>query len=283
MTETAVNLGLWSSGLLMGLVGGPHCLAMCGAACSAVASRCGAERPARALLAWQLGRAIAYSAAGAAVASSVGMLAQWGNELAWLRPWWLMLHVAAFALGLWMLWQGRAPAWLAAPLTAPAAAGATDGQTPASSVIRLPAGALLRSASASGPIAVPSATEFSRPAAPARRPSGLRAGLVGLGWVVLPCGLLHAALLTAALGSNAFDGAMVMASFAFGSGLSLWLGPSLWIKLTRWLPRSADAAGRDISRFGPAQATRLAGGLLAMGALWALWHTALVPLVDAFC
>ncbi|WP_418320948.1 sulfite exporter TauE/SafE family protein [Piscinibacter sakaiensis] len=279
MIDTAINLGLSSSALLMGLVGGPHCLAMCGAACSAVAGRCGGRRPRRALLAWQLGRAVAYSAAGAAVASSVGLLAQWGSELAWLRPWWLMLHVAALALGLWMSWQGRAPAWLAAPLTAPAAdvtPQRADGRSLASAVISLPAGAALRGRGGSASLA----SALPEAASPA-----WRAGLVGLGWVALPCGLLHAALLTAALGSSALDGAMVMASFAVGSGLSLWVGPSLWLVLTRWLPsRGAErVAGANAERFGPKQATRLAGGLLTIGAMWALWHGALHPLVDAFC
>lgn len=282
MADLLVGLGLWSSGLLMGLVGGPHCVAMCGAACSAIASRCGGQQPGRALMAWQLGRAVAYSAAGAAVASSVGLLAQWGSELAWLRPWWSMLHVAALAVGLWMMWHGRAPAWLAAPLTAPQRTGTRQDvaeQPLAWAVAGMPAAASLRRSSRLG-AADPAPSQPLPLALPAGR-SGWRAGLLGLGWIALPCGLLQAALLTAALGSSALDGAMVMASFALGSGLSLWFGPRLWIGLARWLPR--NGAGRDMRRYGPQQATRLAGGMLAIAALWGLWHVALGPLVDAWC
>ncbi len=274
---------LWASALLMGLVGGPHCLAMCGGACSALASRCGGARPQRALMAWQIGRLLAYSAAGAVAASSVALLGEWGRELAWLRPWWLMLHLGALALGAWMLWHGRAPAWLsgAQRLTWPAPGPAVfesgltwavvDGPRPAT-----PDASIGKLGRAAPRQAVDADVGTGH---------GWQAVSAGLAWIVLPCGLLHAALLTAALGSTAADGAIAMALFAIGSGASLWLGPSVWIALTRRLP--ASSAGRFswqfLQGFGPVQATRLAGLLLAAGSGWAVWHAVLGPAIDAFC
>ncbi|NWG73003.1 MAG: sulfite exporter TauE/SafE family protein, partial [Rubrivivax sp.] len=46
-----MDAALAFSALLMGLAGSPHCVAMCGAACTGIAGRCGGDRPQRALLA----------------------------------------------------------------------------------------------------------------------------------------------------------------------------------------------------------------------------------------
>jgi len=56
--------------LLMGLAGGPHCVAMCGAACAGLGQVAGAQR-AQALSAFQLGRLVGYSLLGALAAISV--------------------------------------------------------------------------------------------------------------------------------------------------------------------------------------------------------------------
>ncbi|MEO8279510.1 MAG: sulfite exporter TauE/SafE family protein [Ideonella sp.] len=278
-----MNSTLWLSALLMGLVGGPHCLAMCGGACAALAGRCGGQRPRRALLAWQFGRLLAYSAAGAAAASSVALLGDWGRQLAWLRPWWLMLHLGALALGAWMLWQGRAPAWLGGTPELAQAAGRSQKR----SAVLQPA---LAWAMVDGPrpAAAGAGSEpgNSRSASARRRDDHwMQAAAAGLAWVALPCGLLHAALLTAALGSTAVDGAVAMALFAIGSGVSLWLGPSLWIALTRYLPGhlSSHRGWRRLQAFGPVQATRVAGALLAAASGWAVWQAVLGPAIDAFC
>ncbi len=275
---------LWASALLMGLIGGPHCLAMCGGACAALTSRCGGSRPQQALLAWQIGRLVAYSAAGAVVASSVTLLGEWGRELAWLRPWWLMLHLAALALGMWMAWQGRAPSWLSGPQQIAPAQQGIQPRPPALqpalvwAVINAPR---YTTGHVSGGSGAPIPVSAGHP----RRSSWWQAAAAGLAWIALPCGLLHAALLTAALGSTAADGAVAMALFAIGSGVSLWLGPSLWISLTQRLPSrpTARRAWRILQGFGPVQATRLAGALLAAGSGWAVWHQVLGPAIDAFC
>nr|WP_256445015.1 sulfite exporter TauE/SafE family protein [Shinella sp. XGS7] len=98
---------LVTSALLMGLAGAPHCTAMCGAACAGL-SRGGAGP------AWSfhLARVLSYALGGALAAASVGWAAQLGQASALLRPLWVMLHMAALGLGLFLLWRGRQPAWL---------------------------------------------------------------------------------------------------------------------------------------------------------------------------
>jgi sulfite exporter TauE/SafE len=98
-----------SAGLL-GLAGAPHCTAMCGAPCAAAVGRSGTS----AAVGFQVARAAGYALGGAVVASSVGALAALAQWTPVLRPLWTLLHVGALALGLWLLWQGRQPAWMAA-------------------------------------------------------------------------------------------------------------------------------------------------------------------------
>ena len=184
----ALDAALASSALLMGLAGTPHCLAMCGAACTGL----GGGRP-QAMLGFQLGRALSYATGGALAAAAVGWAAQLGQSTALLRPLWLMLHMAALGLGLFLLWRGRQPAWLAQlgrrvePVASVSLAGLRAGQ-----------GAVVG-----------------------------RATLGGLAWLAWPCGLLQSALVLAALASGPLQGAGVMAAFAAGSGTGLLLGPLL--------------------------------------------------------
>lgn len=97
--------------LFMGVVGGPHCVAMCGAACAGIA-KAGAPRTTRALLAFQASRLGGYAALGGVAAGSVEALAWLGAQTAVLRPVWTMFHVAALLLGAVLLWQARQPAWI---------------------------------------------------------------------------------------------------------------------------------------------------------------------------
>jgi sulfite exporter TauE/SafE len=99
-------LSLVATAFLMGLAGGPHCVAMCGAATAGIG--CTRQR----LLRFQIGRIAGYAVAGALVASSVGVLGWAASHLTVLKPFWAMLHVALVALGLSLLWLGRQPAWL---------------------------------------------------------------------------------------------------------------------------------------------------------------------------
>lgn len=217
-----MNQALLFSALLMGLAGTPHCLAMCGAACAAASGGRGG------LLPLHLGRLLAYAAAGALAAASVGSLAALGQAVAALRPIWTLVHVAAMGLGLYLLWRGMQPAWMERLGTArgPTLVAHRGGQWQA---VRLPA---------------------------------RRLG-VGLAWVAWPCGLLQSALLVAALANNAWQGALVMATFAAASAAGLVLGPALWWRL---------AGGPGQRWITPSLAVRLAGASLALASAWALGH-----------
>lgn len=97
--------------LLMGLAGGPHCVAMCGAACAGLGQTAG-ERRLQALTAFQLGRLTGYSLLGALAAVSVQGLGWLTTQSASLRPLWTGLHLTAMALGLLLILQARQPVWL---------------------------------------------------------------------------------------------------------------------------------------------------------------------------
>ncbi|MEY5029554.1 MAG: hypothetical protein RLZ63_1869 [Pseudomonadota bacterium] len=97
--------------LVMGLAGGPHCIAMCGAACAGLGQAAG-QRRAQAMWAFQLGRVLGYSTLGALAAATVQGLGWLTTQSAALRPVWTMLHVAALLMGLLLLVQARQPLWL---------------------------------------------------------------------------------------------------------------------------------------------------------------------------
>lgn len=97
--------------LLMGLAGGPHCVAMCGAACAGLGQAAG-ERRVQALTAFQLGRLVGYSLLGALAAFSVQGLGWLTTQSAAIRPLWTLLHLAAMALGVVLMLQARQPVWL---------------------------------------------------------------------------------------------------------------------------------------------------------------------------
>ncbi len=97
--------------LFMGLVGGPHCVAMCGAACAGI-GRAAGERSTQALWSFQLSRVLGYALLGAFAAGSVQGLAVLGTSTVAIRPVWSMFHVAVLLLGLMLLWRARQPAWI---------------------------------------------------------------------------------------------------------------------------------------------------------------------------
>ena len=202
--------------LIMGLAGGPHCVAMCGAACAGIGHVAGSQQN-RALIYFQIGRWLGYSLMGGLVALSVQALGWLTVESAALRPVWSMLQVAAVVLGLLLIWQAKQPVWLD-----------QSAQNLWAKVRKLNSNL--------GKVA----------------PLG-----VGVLWALMPCGLLYSALMVAALTGNAWNGALTMASFALGSGLSLGLAPWLLLKLK--------------SLGDGAWGIRLAGLALAATSAWALW------------
>jgi len=95
----------------MGLVGGPHCVAMCGAACAGLGQAAG-PRKNQTILLFQGGRIMGYAALGALAAASMQGLGWLTVQSAALRPLWSLLHVAALVLGLLLLLKAQQPAWL---------------------------------------------------------------------------------------------------------------------------------------------------------------------------
>ncbi len=202
--------------LLMGLAGGPHCIAMCGAACAGI-GQTAAPRGAQAIGLFQLGRVAGYAMLGALAAASMQGLGWLTVQSTALRPVWTMVHVAAIVLGLTLLVLARQPVWL------------DQGARRVWARVR-------------------SATGRMGWAAPA--------GL-GVAWALLPCGLLYSAVLVAALAGSPLGGAAVMGLFALGSGVALWVGP--------WLLLRLGTNGRG------AWGMRLAGLALAATSAWGLW------------
>jgi sulfite exporter TauE/SafE len=212
-----MTLTLAGTALLMGLVGGPHCVAMCGAACGGVIRGVGAK-PAAGMWTFQGGRLVGYSLAGGAAGLAVQGFAWLASHTAALQPVWTLFHLAVLLWGLVLLAQARQPAWVES-------AGRTV---------------------------------WARVRPMAQR----RGGLVATGalWAFMPCGLLYSALLVASLSGGPLEGALSMALFAIGSGISLGLAPSA----LRRLQSLGNSLRKDWG-------TRIAGGLLALTAAWALW------------
>ena len=188
-----MQITLAATALLMGLAGGPHCVAMCGAACAGI-GRSGQGRNTRSMWAFQVGRLAGYSMMGALAAASMEGLGWLTVHSAVLRPVWSLFHVAAALLGLMLLWRARQPVWL---------------ENSARAVWTRVRGTV------SGAGGMP----------------GAGALLLGVAWSLLPCGLLYSALLVAALTASAVEGGAVMALFALGSSVSLMAGPWLWLRL----------------------------------------------------
>lgn len=217
--------------LLMGLAGGPHCALMCGAACAGV-GRAGAPHGARALAQFHAGRACGYAAMGALASWSLQGLGWLGGLSAALRPAWTFVHLAAMALGLVLLLQARQPAWL-------------EGQ-----------GRRL--------------WQRVRAALPPFAPRRGGSFVLGCAWALMPCGLLQAALLTAALTGEVGGGAAAMLAFAAGSSLSLWVVPWLWLRLPALAGAARGAPGGRADALS-AWGTRLAGLVLLASSGWSLW------------
>jgi uncharacterized protein len=217
--------------LLMGLAGGPHCLAMCGAACAGVGRA--AEKTVamprqqrgvatRAILVFHVGRMAGYSALGALAASTVQGVGWLSVQSTAFRPVWTFFHICVFMVGLLLLIRAEQPLWLEGM-----------GRGVWNRVQRLTSHLKLKNASVL---------------------------LLGFLWALMPCGLLYAAVLVAGLSNHVYEGAALMALFALGNAIVLTLGPWLWLRLRGFKPEGTGALG-----------IRLAGLALMISAGWALW------------
>jgi len=97
------------SALLMGIAGGPHCVAMCGAACAS--SNQSTTQP-HALQLYHIGRLCGYATMGAIATFAIKSIAWLSSYSAALHPLWTFFHVLVFFWGLMMLIYARQPIWV---------------------------------------------------------------------------------------------------------------------------------------------------------------------------
>ncbi len=214
----------------MGLMGGPHCLAMCAAPCAVVTSPSARLAPGASVVqmpglrSWQrnalfhTGRLAGYASLGALAALAMQGLAWLNMQTSAMRPVWTFMHLAVMVWGIMMMFQARQPVGVEAA-----------GRRLWGLVQPL--------------VAAPGGTFAT-----------------GFVWALMPCGLLYSALLVAALSGGALAGALSMAAFAAGSGLWLLAAPWLW----GWLRRNLNALRSD---WGSRAAGLLLFGVAAW-ALW---------------
>lgn len=199
VSSDSVDAALILSAGLLGLAGGAHCAAMCGPACAALTAVGPARSWSGPVLAFHCSRVAGYATAGALLAGGLQWLAWAGQGAVALRPLWAMLHMAALALGAWMLLTASQPRWMSrAGRSRPASVSPAD------------------------------AAEAQVVFWPGRTAGNAMAGSV---WVLWPCGLLQSALVVAGLTQSAAVGAAAMGTFALASAPGLlaapWLGQRL--------------------------------------------------------
>ena len=223
---------VWTA-LIMGLVGGPHCLVMCAAPCTAITGARAQQAQSgeqvisvHGLQKWQwlrtslfhAGRIAGYAALGAVAAVAMESLAWLTTKSTALQQLWTLMHVAVMAWGLAMVVQARQPVWLE---RAGRAAWAKVQPW-----VSAPGGSLA----------------------------------AGFAWALMPCGLLYSAVLVAALSGGAWQGALSMAAFAVGGAAWLIAGPWLW-----------QLGQQRVNGLKAQWGTRIAGLMLMGVASWALW------------
>ncbi|MDD5176832.1 MAG: sulfite exporter TauE/SafE family protein [Sterolibacterium sp.] len=216
---------------LIGLLGGTHCIAMCGGIVSAISIQLPQQKPAWTLhLAYNLGRITSYAMAGAAM----GALGNLGLMLNHLLPVQMGLYISAnlmlVALGLYLTGWTQALAF-----------SERIGQQLWARVQPL-----------------------TRRFLPAR--SVAQALPLGMLWGWLPCGMVYSVLAMAIVAGSATRGAGLMLAFGLGTLPSLLL---VGLVLTRWREVIRARAVRLVSGllvlgfgvFGLFNATTLGGRL----------------------
>lgn len=104
---------LAATAFLLGLAGGPHCAAMCGAPCAG-AIRAAGVGSGRGMARFQLGRLAGYALAGGVAAGAVQSLGWLAAHAAALRPVWTFFHLAVLAWGVMLVSRARQPAFVEA-------------------------------------------------------------------------------------------------------------------------------------------------------------------------
>jgi len=212
----------YASALIVGLLGGVHCMSMCGAIVSALTFGVSQQNqgcissilPFQ--IAYNLGRIISYTLAGA-VMGGLGML------LAELMPVYLAQRILLGFAGLFMILLGLYLAgwWMA-----------------------------LSKVELMGSMLWKYIEPFGRKFLPVTSPG--QALKIGLIWGWFPCGLVYSMLINAVAAGGAFQGAGVMLAFGLGTLPNLLLMGVLAgavAKLTR-LPLVRQIAGVMVILFG---------------------------------
>ena len=207
---------------LVGLLGGVHCVGMCGGIVGALTlglpseprQRLAAMLPFQ--LAYNLGRALSYVVAGA-VMGALGMV------LAQLLPVYYAQRLLLLLAGLFMILLGfyLAGWWL-----------------------------LLNRVEQLGGRLWRRLEPYSRRLIPVRSPR--QALLVGVVWGWIPCGLVYSMLVNAVATGSAFKGAGLMLAFALGTLPNLLLMGVAANQLNRWTrrPLVRQVAGALVAGFG---------------------------------
>ncbi len=93
---------------LMGLAGGPHCIAMCGAVCAGIQQ---APQGSSQLWKFHTGRLLGYAMMGAIAAASLKSLAWLSDKSQALHPLWTFFHILVLCWGLMLLFYAKQPLW----------------------------------------------------------------------------------------------------------------------------------------------------------------------------
>ena len=188
-------LTLITFALMMGLSGGPHCLMMCGPACSLITKIQPNGYPLKTNVLFFTGRALGYGSIGALAAMSMETLGWLSTQSTLFRPIWNFTHVLAMVLGLFLMIFANQPLWL---------------------------GEMAKSIWKKIELYIAVHPRFRTPGAIL---------VIGAFWSFLPCSLLYSVLMLAALSANALDGALIMLSFSIGGALFMGFGAHFFHKL----------------------------------------------------
>jgi sulfite exporter TauE/SafE len=199
---------------LVGLLGGTHCVGMCGGIVGALSM----GGPARLSLhlAYNLGRILSYATAGAIVGALGGLSLALSGQLPLRLALYVLANLMLIALGFYLMGVTRALAFTE-----------RIGQNLWQRIQPL-----------------------TRRFVPARTP--LQALPLGLLWGWLPCGLVYSALATALTSGSAVNGALLMLAFGLGTLPNLLLAGFLLARLQHLVQHRAVrlVAGLLVAGFG---------------------------------
>lgn len=181
---------------LVGLLGGSHCVGMCGGIVGALSLQAPQGRMALSVqLAYNLGRIASYTAAG----MLAGALAQIVGELLPLqRALYLVASLMLVAMGIYLLGMTQSLAWL----------------------------------EKRGQLVWRRIQPFTARFLPVR--GAAQALPLGILWGWLPCGLVYSALTTALASGSAGKGALLMLAFGLGTLPNLLLAGFLLVRFRRF-------------------------------------------------